>query len=119
MGVEFEIKVRTVSEANNREHWGAKARRAKQQRGLAALVIRQAINAGYIVPRTIAMSEKTEIKLTRVGKRKLDSDNLARSCKAVRDGIADAIGIDDGDERLEWIYAQEIGKEYAVRVSIQ
>jgi hypothetical protein len=60
------------------------------------------------------------ITLTRIAPRRLDSDNLARSLKAVRDGIADAIGVDDGDPRLEWRYAQEQGavREYAVRVEV-
>ena len=40
--------------------------------------------------------------------------------KAVRDGIADALEVDDGDTRLTWKYAQEKGKpkEYAVRVAL-
>ena len=58
------------------------------------------------------------VTLTRIGARKLDSDNLARSMKAVRDGIADALGIDDGSDRIEWKYAQEKGK-YAVKVTIE
>lgn len=37
---------------------------------------------------------------------KLDSDNLPGAFKHVRDGMADALGIDDGDARLAWSYAQ-------------
>ena len=59
------------------------------------------------------------ITITRIGKRKMDSDNLAYAAKAVRDGIAAALGINDGDERLTWEYPQEIGKEYGVRVEIK
>ena len=60
------------------------------------------------------------ITITRVAPRKLDSDNLARSMKAVRDGIADAFRLDDGDDRLDWRYAQRTGraKEYSVDVEI-
>lgn len=62
--------------------------------------------------------------ITRVGKRKLDSDNLARSAKAVRDAIASNFGIDDGDEgekdsRWDWRYKQEIGKAYAVKIELE
>ena len=60
-----------------------------------------------------------EITLTRVGIRKMDSDNLSGSCKAIRDGIADALEIDDGDERLDWQYRQEVGKVYCVKVEIK
>ena len=51
----------------------------------------------------------------------LDSDNLASSLKAVRDGVADAMGVDDGCSRIQWCYAQRKGKprEYAVLVEIQ
>lgn len=51
--------------------------------------------------------------------REMDSDNLAGSMKAVRDGIADALGIDDGDtNRVRWSYSQKRGKWYAVHVTI-
>lgn len=59
------------------------------------------------------------VTITRIGKRKLDSDNLAISAKHVRDGIADAYGVDDGSDLYTWNYAQEIGKDYAVRIEIR
>ena len=60
-----------------------------------------------------------KITITRRGKRKLDSDNLAASAKFVRDGIADALGIDDGDEDIAlWYYRQERG-EYMVEIEIE
>ena len=60
----------------------------------------------------------TRIELTRLAPRRLDSDNLAGSCKHIRDGIADWFGVDDGDARYQWAYAQEKSKEYGVRVTI-
>jgi len=50
--------------------------------------------------------------------RRMDSDGLAISFKGVRDGLAVAMGIDDGDERIEWQYDQQIGKEYSVSITI-
>ena len=49
------------------------------------------------------------------------SDNLAAALKHVRDGVADALGMDDGDPRLVWLYGQRRGRpgEYAVLVEIQ
>ena len=38
--------------------------------------------------------------------------------KAIRDGIADAIGINDGDDRLEWEYDQRTEGRYAVEVEV-
>jgi hypothetical protein len=109
----FNIPIKTISEANSRDHWAIKAKRAKSQRLSARIAITLHIqgikwNAEY-----------TKVILTRIGKRKLDSDNLARSMKAIRDGIADVTGIDDGDERITWEYKQEIGKAYSVKVEIK
>lgn len=60
------------------------------------------------------------ITLTRIAPRSLDTDNLASALKAVRDGAADALGVDDGSGRIEWRYAHERGKpgEYGVYVEI-
>ena len=60
------------------------------------------------------------ITITRVAPRALDSDNLAISAKSVRDGIADWLGVDDGDKRLTWRYEQRRGrpKEYAAEVAV-
>lgn len=122
MVVVFEIPVRTVSEANRPrgEHWGTKSRRVKSQRFLAKFIASGEV--GKYSPET----SKT-ITLTRIGPRKLDTDNLASSLKACRDGIADALGINDGDDRLTWLYKQEPGRrnrgiipaEYNVRVKIE
>jgi len=66
-------------------------------------------------------ARKISVRLTRVGPRRLDSDNLAAALKHVRDGVADALGVDDGDPRLEWIYDQQRCRpgEYAVLVDIR
>jgi crossover junction endodeoxyribonuclease RusA len=111
--IEVLLPVRTWSEANVRGHWGKRARRAKRQREAARLLVRAARIA-------IPKSGPVAITLTRIALRALDSDNLASGFKAVRDGVADALGVDDGSARIEWRYAQERGKpgEYAVKVQI-
>lgn len=60
------------------------------------------------------------VTLTRIALRKLDDDNLSRSFKAIRDQIADQMGINDGSDLFTWKYAQERGtpKQYAVRIEI-
>ena len=107
------LPIRTVSEANIREHWRVKCKRSKLQRETARLAM-------YPYKRSMHLLPKIRVTLTRIGMRKLDDDNLARSMKAIRDGIADAIGIDDGSAKYVWQYAQERGEpgEYAVRVTI-
>lgn len=62
--------------------------------------------------------KRVVVTLTRLGPRKLDSDNLAGSFKAIRDGVADALGIDDGSELIQWEYRQEKSKECSVVIEI-
>lgn len=115
--ISITLPIRTVSEANKREHWAVTARRIKEQRGVAKLTM-QSLLAPDEMPGSWT---KTVIRLTRIAPCKLDSGNLEVSFKGVQDGIADAIGFDDGDARLTWQYAQERGepKQYAVRVEIE
>lgn len=118
--VTLQLPIRVVSEANRREHWATKARRAKAQRSAALLAVRA--HASSIVATMGAPSRpRLVVTLTRIGVRALDSDNLARAFKAVRDGIADALGIDDGDKRIAWRYEQRRGgvREYAVEIRLE
>lgn len=117
MTITFSIPIRTVSEMNTREHWAKRAKRAKLHRRSAAGFMDSWMHG--ITGVAARTATKIRVTLTRIGKRKLDSDNLASSMKHAQDGIADAIGIDDGDDRMCWKYAQEIGKEYAVRVEME
>lgn len=89
--VSAELEIKITSEANTRGHWsGGAARSADQRRaGFRALLGARPVVAPVIV------------LLTRMAPRQLDSDNLARGFKAVRDGVADWLEIDDGDE--EWV----------------
>lgn len=107
----IEIPIRTYSLQNMRWHWAKKASFAKQQRKDAFLAaraagVRSAPNGAFVV------------RMVRIGKRRLDKDNLASSWKHVQDGIAAAMGIDDGDERIDWQYDQQIGKAYSVIITI-
>lgn len=105
------LPIRTVSEANQREHWGKKAVRAKRQRFATATLLFSAFRAAPRPPDSIT--------LTRIAPRSLDSDNLAGSFKAVRDGIQDWCGVNDRD--LVFVYAQRKGKakEYAVEITME
>lgn len=46
------------------------------------------------------------VELTRISPGYLDDDNLRGAFKAHRDGVADWLGIDDRDDRVQWRYAQ-------------
>lgn len=107
-GMTITESIRTVSEANRREHWAARHRRASNQKLMVAAAL-----SGKKLPPLPAV-----ITLTRIGKRRMDSDNLAGAFKAVRDQIARTYGVDDGDPRYTWQYAQKIGKQYGIEISI-
>lgn len=109
--IAFEIPLRTVSEANARDHWSKKARRVKHHRSTARLLTQQAARATAL---------PVVVTLTRIAPSSgLDDDNLRSALKAIRDGIADAYGLDDRAPSIEWRYAQRRGATYAVHVEIE
>ncbi len=61
------------------------------------------------------------VTITRVAPRALDDDNNQGALKSVRDGIADALGVDDRTSLVEWVYRQRRGKprEYGVEIQIE
>lgn len=100
-----ELPIKTCSEANAREHWAVKAKRTQSQRMEAYYECRAKFGLLSIPP-----NATIEVHLSRLGKRMLDSDNLASAFKAIRDGIADYLKIDDGDPRISWHYEQALCK---------
>ena len=114
------IPLRLVSLTNQREHWAKKAKRAKQQRGLARYALTASVPIAAFLPDSLD-GRRWLVTLTRVAPRQLDGDNAQAACKSVRDGVADFLCLDDGDPRVQWHYSQERGKpkEYAVRIRIE
>jgi hypothetical protein len=108
---QWHIPIRAVSESNISEHWTSKSKRHKTQKYWIYFKYNQ---------RKEKIPLPCLVKLTRIGKRMLDSDNLAVSMKWIRDAIADILipgkppGHADNDPRISWEYSQQIGKEYAV-----
>ena len=109
------IPIRTWSEANIHQHWAKKARRAKLQREGVAMVLRS-----KNIPKLDYYGLfSVDVTLIRFAPRRLDSDNLQGSFKAVRDGVADVFGIDDRDSRIKFSYQQEKAREYGIRIEIE
>jgi hypothetical protein len=109
------LPCRVVSEANERCHWAVRRRRFQEQ----AAALRAAWNASPLA--TITAWEPLlpfDVTFTRIGKRKLDTDNLSGAFKGLRDSLADLFGIDDGNEAIVWDYDQRTGREYGVVVTI-
>lgn len=91
------LPIRLVSEPNARYgHWAIRSKRVKEQRNVVRLALGPHV-AGRVPCRVI---------LTRIGPNALDGDNLAGACKAVRDAVAAALGVDDRDPRVAWAYEQ-------------
>lgn len=102
------LPIKTISEANSRDHWAKKASRVKQHRAAA-----KALTKSHPLPCIVT--------LTRYSPGTLDTDNLNSALKAARDGVADKLGVPDNDPRIEWRYAQAKAKrgEFGVQIRIE
>jgi hypothetical protein len=109
------IPMRLVTLENQREHWATKARRAKSQRMTTRFIL---CGARPFAPDAVIPCVVT---LTRIAPRRLDSGNFQACFKHVQDGVADWLGADDANPRIEWRYEQQRGepKQYAVRIQIE
>ena len=109
--IEIRMPVKIVSVANLRLHWAVKAKLAKSHRSKAFSAL-ASVAAPPAPPCTLV--------LTRVAPRALDGDNLQSAFKAVRDGVADWLGVDDGHQQLDWQYKQrkDGSKVYAVEIEV-
>lgn len=112
--LDFQAPVKTVSEANQREHYMVKYKR-KQEQQLEMMAALQ----NNLIGRKVRLP--CVVKLTRVGPKALDPDAVSGSLKHVQDVIAKKLGVDDGDaSKVTWEYSQMPIRirEYAVKVSI-
>lgn len=104
--------LRLVSEANSHTHWRLRAKRAKAQRTIVALVLRRTVS------RSMMLAAPLEVVITRIAPSGgLDSDNLAGCAKYVRDQIAAELGINDRDPRVSWRVVQARGP-WGVQIAI-
>lgn len=108
MRLEYEVPMHLPSCANLREHWRVRAKRTQAQRLTGKMYAYHWVPAHFVLKPSFR-NVKMRITLTRISPRKLDSDNVASAFKAFRDGIADALEVNDGSDLIEWQYAQEKG----------
>lgn len=106
-----ELPIKTVAGLNAREHYLARSRRVRRERGAAHLTVKHKHDRP-VLPVIVTM--------VRLSAGKLDDDNLLGACKGVRDGVADAYGVADNDPRISWRYAQErcARGKYGVRIEL-
>jgi hypothetical protein len=113
--MKFTFPLRLTGSLNSREHWAARAKRVKRERietAKAWRALAQPVRTG---------TGHWVVTLTRIAPRRTDSDNLAGRLKGVRDQVAAELHIDDGNERVEWRYAQRKGvpRAHAVEVTVE
>lgn len=99
---------------NARVHWAKKSKAAKQYRAECFLLTKK---AGIAAP--LADEILFALDFVPPDRRKRDDDNLLASCKALRDGVADALGIDDNRFITQLRISRETVKGGEVRVRIQ
>jgi hypothetical protein len=133
--IKFTIPIRVDNPLNgpqgrSRGAMLGKAAKRKKQRQVAFLCMRAAAPpAGYMNAGVVGYSRRTKgpsllpgrvVVLRRVSPRALDGDGLQAALKSVRDGIADALGINDGSDAVTWKYEWRRGgsRFYAVEVEI-
>lgn len=112
------LPMKLPSTANLREHWATKARRMKAQRNAVALAMLAEKRALLDLHARLARGEDLRCVLMRCSPRKLDDDNLASAFKAIRDEVAKQLGVDDGGDRVEWVYRQDSSLHAWVVVAI-
>lgn len=113
--VEVEIPIRIESEMNRRDHWGVRRKRRQAHEEATYYTL---LGFGRVL-QGIAQQPRLAVTLTRLAPTRLDSDNLASGFKFCRDAIANLLGIDDGDDRIDWRYRQERAHGYSARVRIE
>jgi crossover junction endodeoxyribonuclease RusA len=94
MTITLPLPKRTLS-PNARTHWRAKAQVTRMARQVARLRTLEALG-GRPAPALTTYTLEFYFRTAR----KRDDDNWAAACKAYRDGIADALGIDDHALRM-------------------
>ncbi len=123
VGIRFTLPVKTKSK--NRS-WVASMQGRMAEAGLTKnhrALAKQAAG-GHLNSRGLKGSDfvPVVVTLTRISAGTLDDDNLIASMKGLRDGLADALAINDADVgRLRFAYLQRKGRprEYGVEVLIE
>lgn len=94
---------------NARSHWSRTSRVKRNARQEAALLARAALGPGVkAIGVELAEGGSIPVKITFYppDRRFRDDDNMIASFKAARDGIADALGIDDRKFRPHYHFAE-------------
>jgi len=96
------IDVQLISKANAREHRRVRDQRIIKEREATTFALHLADKLA-----TLSFEQGARVTLSRpYHETPLDDDNIRAAFKAVRDAVAEFLGVDDGEERLHFIYQQ-------------
>lgn len=112
------LPVHLTNTSNARQHWGTTARKARVRHTVTLAVQTRARHVGSVLSGVgVAV---LAVRLVYIGPRELDDDGVTSAVKSLRDGVADALGVNDRDPRVTWVPDQERGgvREYAARVEV-
>ncbi len=114
-----------VCSPNARGHWAKKATAARKYRQVCRVRTATAIFEEGITPAEVQQAADEHghldlwIEYFPPDRRHRDDDNLIAAFKSGRDGIADAIGVDDTHFRIHpWVHRDQPCKSGAVLVTI-
>jgi hypothetical protein len=125
--IAFDAPLKLVSMANARMNWGQRHRIVSSQREathwhMTAALVKAGYRPGNKIADCLAPDGSrfipSAVSLKRFGPGTLDGDNLQNACKAPRDTIAHLLRIDDGDPRVQWVYAQERRTAWGCRIEL-
>lgn len=107
------IPIQLPSLANARLHWARRAAIVKSQRRAVSY---QWAQTGIVRG---SLWFPCVVTFTRIAPRALDDDNLQFAFKALRDQLAEEMGLpNDRDPRVTWRYDQRKGKTPSVEIAI-
>ena len=102
----------TVNELNRHTNWRDRAARAKAQHAITVLVLNSHAKTKPALPVIVTVTRFSPVILDK-------HDGLPASQKFVVDGIAEFLGVDDSDPRVEWRYDQVRSTRYSVVIEIK
>ena len=108
VGVDFPVQ----SVNAYKEHWGQ--RQLRRELAHHAVKSRLAVNGQAWIRPVLPSSWHWRVTFERRAHGRLDRDNLVSAFKAHRDAVAEVLGLDDRDPRIEWEYEQSLTSERAM-----
>ncbi len=108
------VPITLRSTLNSREHWSVRHKRTKTEREATAFLLRFEAPQRPALPVVVTLARH----FRHPGK-PMDDDNLAGAFKAVRDQVAEWLGVDDADPRVSWHYSQQKGDSDFIQIRME